>query len=203
MGFSHDKKLKKQEREMNIALLFEKNRYFRDRIKKTKSKSLKHTNQLDSLNAILSSIQINSPKDKLNSTKLKNSINIITKKQNKNNKLIPMYNRELNKYNVEIHKKFSVPFACIIFVLLGMPLGILSRKGNMSVSISISLGIFIIYWCFLIMGEDLADKTIINPTIAMWSPNIVLGIISYYLYTLIKNENKKININLFKWSNKK
>lgn len=203
LGFANDKKLKKQEREMNIALLFEKNRYFRDRIKKTKSKSLKHTNQLDSLNAILSSIQINSPRDKLNSTKLKNSINIITKKQNKNNKLIPMYNRELNKYNVEIHKKFSVPFACIIFVLLGMPLGILSRKGNMSVSISISLGIFIIYWCFLIMGEDLADKTIINPTIAMWSPNIVLGIISYYLYTLIKNENKKININLFKWSNKK
>ncbi len=202
LGFSNDKKLKKQEREMNISLLFEKNRYFRERIKKTKLKSIKHKNQLDSLNTILSSLQINSPREKLNSTKLENSINILTKKQNKNNKLIPMYKRELNKYNVEIHKKFSVPFACIIFVLLGMPLGILSRKGNMSVSISISLGVFIIYWCFLIMGEDLADKTIINPTIAMWTPNIVLGAISYYLYTLINNENKKIRFNLFKWSNK-
>ena len=109
-----------------------------------------------------------------------------------------MYNRELNKYSVEIHKKFSVPFACIIFVLLGMPLGILSRKGNMSVSVSISLGVFIIYWCFLIMGEDLADKTILNPTIAMWSPNILLGFIAYYLFNLIINENKKIKI--FKWS---
>ena len=197
LGFEDNHKLKRQEREMNISLLHEKTKYFRDRIQKTKSNSLKQKKQLDSLNILLSSINNNSKKDRLNITKLNNSINILTKKQNKNDKLIPMYNRELNKYSVEIHKKFSVPFACIIFVLLGMPLGILSRKGNMSVSVSISLGVFIIYWCFLIMGEDLADKTILNPTIAMWSPNILLGFIAYYLFNLIINENKKIKI--FKW----
>ena len=104
------------------------------------------------------------------------------KKQAKNKKLIPLYKREKNKYNVEIHKKFSVPIACIIFILLGMPLGIMSKGGNMGMSVSISLGIFIIYWCFLILGEDLADKTLIEPSIAMWAPNIILCSISYFLY---------------------
>ena len=78
-----------------------------------------------------------------------------------------------------------------------MPLGILAKKSNMGISVSISLGIFIIYWIFLIVGEELADKTIINPFIAMWAPNIVLSIIAYYLYSLVNKENITLKLNIF------
>ena len=78
-----------------------------------------------------------------------------------------------------------------------MPLGILAKKSNMGISVSISLGIFIIYWVFLILGEELADKTIINPFIAMWAPNIVLSIIAYYLYSLVNKENITLKLNMF------
>ena len=134
--------------------------------------------------------------------KLNKKINIIKKKIEKNNRLIPIYDKESNKYAVEIHKKFSVPFACIIFVLLGMPLGILAKKSNMGVSVSISLVVFIIYWCFLILGEELADNTIINPMLAMWAPNIFLSALSYYLYSLISKENITLKINLLNFFKK-
>jgi len=89
--------------------------------------------------------------------------------------------KNISKYLVEIHKKFSIPVACIVFVLLGAPLGIRSRKGSIGFATVISSGFFLIYWVCLLGGETLADKLIIDPAIAMWSPNIILGIIGVIL----------------------
>ena len=74
----------------------------------------------------------------------------------------------------------------------------------MSVSISISIIFFVIYWSFLIIGEDLSDRGKINPLITMWTPNIILGILSYYLYKKISEENTSIslNFNLLKYFKK-
>ena len=108
--------------------------------------------------------------------------------------LINSYNKSINTYKVELHKKFSIPFACIIFIMIGAPLGIRSRKGGLGTSVSISLLFFIIYWAFLIGGEELADRGLLNPSLSMWLPNIVLGIIGIYLCYTIKNEKNIINI---------
>ena len=56
---------------------------------------------------------------------------------------------EINKYWVEIHKKYSIPAACIIFVLIGAPLGVMTRKGGFGMAASVSLFFFLIYWAFL------------------------------------------------------
>ena len=77
---------------------------------------------------------------------------------------------------VEIHKKFSIPAACLVFVLLGAPLGMLSRKGGMGVAGGISLLFFTIYWACLGAGEDLADRGRLSPAISMWMANIGLTI---------------------------
>ena len=97
--------------------------------------------------------------------------------------IINSYGRQQNKFLVEIQKKYSIPFACIVFMLVGAPLGIISKKGGLAVSMSISLGFFLIYWTFLIAGEDLADRGIISPLMAMWSPNILVGAFGIYLST--------------------
>jgi len=83
--------------------------------------------------------------------------------------------KDIHKYMVEIHKKYSIPFACIVFILLGAPLGIMMRKGGFGMAGSISLFFFLIYWAFLIGGEKLADRGFITPFWGMWAANIIMG----------------------------
>ncbi len=87
----------------------------------------------------------------------------------------------INRYLVEIHKKFSIPFASIVFILVGAPLGIASRKGSMGIGVTLSIFFFLLYWICLILGEDLADRRLLPPMLAMWFPNILIGLAGAYL----------------------
>lgn len=111
--------------------------------------------------------------------KIKRTIQLIASEIN----LIDNYKRQQNRFLVEIQKKYSIPFACVVFMLVGAPLGILAKRGGFAVGMSISLSFFIMYWVFLIAGEDLADRGIISPSWAMWSPNILVGTLGIYLST--------------------
>lgn len=88
--------------------------------------------------------------------------------------------KKINQYWVEIHKKFSIPFACIVFVLVGAPLGIRARRGGLAAGF-FSVGFFIFYYLCLIGGEQLADRRYLPPWISMWLPNIVLGLLGLWL----------------------
>ena len=85
------------------------------------------------------------------------------------------------QYMVEIHKKFSTAFACFIFVLIGAPLGIMARKGGIGTGILYSLAFFVIYWICLIGGENLADRLVVSPELAMWISNIIIGVFGIFL----------------------
>jgi lipopolysaccharide export system permease protein len=82
--------------------------------------------------------------------------------------------RRINSYRVEIHKKFAIPIACIVFVLVGAPLGVRARRGGISIGF-LSVAFFLFYYVCLIGGEQLADRSILPPWIAMWVANLVLG----------------------------
>jgi lipopolysaccharide export system permease protein len=107
--------------------------------------------------------------------------------------MINIYERDAREYLVEIHKKFAIPFACIVFVFIGAPLGIMSRRGTFGVGASLSLGFFFFYWACLKGGENLADRGFFDPWIGMWIANIVLGIIGLYLTFRTARENLMIN----------
>src|SRR5699024_12251039 len=84
-------------------------------------------------------------------------------------------------YLVEIHKKFSIPIACINCVLLGAPIGMYTKKGNLGYAALIGAVFLTIYWISIIQGEKLADRLFISPAAGMWTSNIVLGIIGIYM----------------------
>ena len=105
----------------------------------------------------------------------------LERQMNNEYRLIQNYQKSQNKYAVEIHKKFSLPIACILFVLVGAPLGTLTRKGGFIVAISMGFGFFLIYYIFLIGGEELADRNRVSPFIGMWAPNFLLLITGIYL----------------------
>ncbi len=101
--------------------------------------------------------------------------------------------KEYDRYWVEIHKKYSLPFACIIFVLIGAPLGTMMRKGGFGMAAGMSLIFFLVYWAFLIGGEKLADRGLLSPLMGIWSANIFLGILGILL--MIKSAREKVTIN--------
>lgn len=106
---------------------------------------------------------------------------LLIKKIEGEQRVIQRYNRSINSLLVEIHKKYSIPVACIVFVLIGAPLGIMARQGGLATGWGFSILFFFIYWTFLIGGEQLADRQIINPIVAMWLPNGIVGLFGIYL----------------------
>jgi lipopolysaccharide export system permease protein len=102
-------------------------------------------------------------------------------------KNLEFYEKQIYKFEVEIYKKFSIPFASIVFVLIGTPLGIKAKKGSLGVGVTFSIGFFLLYWVFLIGGEELADRQLLSPFLAMWLPNIIVGSFGVYLtYRVVK-----------------
>jgi len=98
-----------------------------------------------------------------------------------------------NQLEVEVQKKYSIPFACLVFILIGAPLGIMARKGGLGIGFSLSVAFFLIYWVSLILGESLADKRIISPYVAMWGANIIVGVSGFYLILTAVKELHFIN----------
>jgi len=96
--------------------------------------------------------------------------------------------RLIDQYRIEIHKKYAIPVACLVFVLIGGPLGVRARRGGIGVGMGVSLGLFLVYWAFLIGGEDLADRGIVSPVWAMWSADILIGAIGIVLLWSVTNE---------------
>lgn len=137
----------------------------------------------------------NSPRVKMNLARQirvhKNVLNRIKVDQDINHG----YQLTNNKLLVEIYKKYSIPFACIVFVLIGVPLGIMAKRGNMAISGAISLLFFIIYWIFLIGGEELADRDMLSPFLSMWVANFIVGAFGIYLLIRTVKEGSVLNLN--------
>jgi lipopolysaccharide export system permease protein len=89
---------------------------------------------------------------------------------------------------VEIHKKFAISIACIVFVLVGAPIAVRFPRGGVGLVIGFSLVIFAIYYIGLIAGESLADRGIMTPFWAMWAANIILTLVGLLLLSRMGKE---------------
>ncbi len=107
-----------------------------------------------------------------------------------NKNQIAVHKKTMVTFNIEIYKKYSIPAATLAFILIGAPLGVISRRGGMGVSTGISIGLFMMYWLFLIGGEDLAEGGMMSPFVAMWSANILLTVIGLYLLYIVISEKQ-------------
>ena len=94
----------------------------------------------------------------------------------------------MNQYDVEIHKKFALAVACIVFVLLGAPIALRFPRGGVGVVIGVSLAVFGLYYLGLIAGETLADDGYLPPYIAMWGANILFTLIAVVLLARMGRE---------------
>lgn len=84
--------------------------------------------------------------------------------------------QQLNRALVEYHKKFSIPFACFAFGLIGVPLGTLTRKSGKMVGFGVGLSLILLYYVLLRVGETTGIKGAMNPMLGVWTPNIITSI---------------------------
>jgi LPS export ABC transporter permease LptG len=82
----------------------------------------------------------------------------------------------------EIQKKFSIPFACLVFGLIGIALGATNRRDGKLASFVIGVGVIFIYYVVLWLGQSLVRGHVVPPWLAAWGPNIVLGALGVLLF---------------------
>ncbi|MFN8652356.1 MAG: LptF/LptG family permease [Gemmatimonadales bacterium] len=85
-----------------------------------------------------------------------------------------------DQYLVEVHKKWAISVACLVFALVGIPMALRFPRGGMGLVIGGGLFVFAIYYVGLIAGEGLGNKDIVHPWIAMWSPNIIFAVVGVF-----------------------
>ncbi len=88
---------------------------------------------------------------------------------------------QIQRFWVEVHKKFAIPFAAIAFVIIGVPLARIFGKAGWGSALGLSIVVFTIHYIFLVGGEELADRGIISTFIAMWTGDILTFLTGIYL----------------------
>lgn len=117
------------------------------------------------------------------------TIKELKEKIEENKKNNEAYHQQL----VELHKKFSLPFAAFIIPLVGAPIGFRSRfrSGHRSAGTVICIAIVFFYYVLLRIGETLAGEGTMAPWLGMWAPNFFLILLGGYLVYMV-GEQKRI-----------
>lgn len=122
------------------------------------------------------------------------------------------YPREIiRKHYIELHKKFTLSFACFIFFFIGAPLGSIIRKGGFGVPVVLSILLFIIYYILDSFGHKFAIEGVVNVFVGVWASSIILLVIGVFLTykavtdsVLMNTDNyKKTIVRLFSFFKKK
>ncbi len=89
---------------------------------------------------------------------------------------------------VEIHKKFALPAACLVFALIGLPLGVVTRRGGRAAGFAVSVGIVLAYYVLLAVGEARAIDGRLPPAFAMWLPDLLLGLLGAFALHRVRGD---------------
>jgi lipopolysaccharide export system permease protein len=102
-------------------------------------------------------------------------------------------NEQRTVYNIEWHKKFSLPFACLVLFMIGAPLGSIIRKGGLGMPLVIAVVFFLIYHLLNMFGEKLARSEALVPFVGVWLPSLVLLPVGFYLTYKAMHDSQLFN----------
>ena len=89
---------------------------------------------------------------------------------------------------MEIYRRVAMPFSCIALGFLAFPLGMYSVRSRRSFGLVIGLGCFVLYYLLTTAGWTFGESGAYPPLLAMWMPNIVIGLIAVYLFWRLVQE---------------
>lgn len=98
-----------------------------------------------------------------------------------NSLMLDDYQRYIRKHEIEMHRKFTLAFACLIFFFIGAPLGAITRKGGLGAPVVISVVMFIVYYIIDNTGYKMAREALWPCFAGMWLSSFVLLPIGIFL----------------------
>ena len=101
----------------------------------------------------------------------------------------PNTQKEHREQLVELSRRVALPFGVIIFSILAIPLGVISKKGGKSYGFVVSLGIFLVYFLLLSVGEGFAKSGRFSPLLGPWAGNLVFLVLGAYLLAVSEKES--------------
>jgi lipopolysaccharide export system permease protein len=94
------------------------------------------------------------------------------------------------KMATEMHSRFALPFASLVFAVLAVPLGLQNRRSARSFGFAISIGVLLVYYLLLSLLSTMAEKGSFPPLLALWIPNVVFLILGWSLLRLTSQERR-------------
>ena len=102
-------------------------------------------------------------------------------------------NTKITEHRIEWHRKFTLSFACIVFMFVGAPLGAIIRKGGFGFPVIFSIFIFIFFYVINISGERMAQQSVLTPVSGMWLAIMIIFPFSLLLTLKAKNDSQVFN----------
>lgn len=93
-------------------------------------------------------------------------------------------------YLVEIHKKLAIATACFVFTIVGIPVALRFPRAGVGLVIGVSLAVFTVYYVGLIGGEELGDRLIVSPFLAMWVTNLAFTLLGVLGLIVVSREGR-------------
>ena len=83
---------------------------------------------------------------------------------------------------LELHRRFALPFACLVFALVGVPLGVQNQRSGKAAGFAVSIGIILLYYMVLAAGKSFGERGLLPAAAAIWTPNVIFAIFGLYLF---------------------
>jgi len=103
----------------------------------------------------------------------------------------------LRQYQVELNKKFTLSFACIVFFLIGAPLGAIIRKGGLGTPAVISVLFFVVYYVITISAEKMVKENVVSTFAGMWASSYILLPIGIFLTYKATTDSAILNVETY------
>lgn len=100
----------------------------------------------------------------------------------------------VNRYWIEVHRKFTLSIACLILFFIGAPLGAIIRKGGLGLPTVFSIIFFLIYYLLSITGEKFAKEGLWTVAQGMWLSSAILFPVGLFLTYKATTDSK-----IFEW----
>lgn len=104
---------------------------------------------------------------------------------------------QLRKYEIERHRKFTVAYACMLFMFIGAPLGAIIRKGGLGLPLIISVFFFILYYILSLVGEKLVRESLIPDYQGMWMTSLIFSLIGIFITYKATTDSAIFNLDTY------
>jgi lipopolysaccharide export system permease protein len=114
-----------------------------------------------------------------------------------NKQNLKLHKLNLNEGRIELHKRFTMPFACILLFIIGAALGSIIRKGGLGMPFISAVIFFIIYYFMNTIGEKIAKEGVVSVPLGMWAPSFILLLIAIFLLYKANNDSPLFNREIY------